>query len=168
MEGDLAKLPEIVALAKRYNAVTIVDDSHGTGVMGETGRGTIEHYGLLVKIDIITGTLGKALGGAAGGFVAGSDHLIERSSRNPAPQLFSNALPRDRRCSALAAIEELDSQPEMFAKQRENIALFPRGAERLGYKPHRRRKRDHPDHRRRDLVCDQDERHGCLQARACL
>ena len=77
MEGDLAKLPEIVALAQRYNAVTIVDDSHGTGVMGQTGRGTVEHYGLTGKIDIITGTLGKALGGAAGGFVAGSEALID-------------------------------------------------------------------------------------------
>ena len=71
MEGDLAKLPEIVELAQRYGAIIVVDDSHGTGVMGKTGRGTIEHYGLTGKVDVITGTLGKALGGAAGGFVAG-------------------------------------------------------------------------------------------------
>ena len=77
MEGDLAKLPEIVALAKRYNGVTIVDDSHGSGVTGPTGRGTIEHYNLTGQIDVLTGTLGKALGGAAGGFVAGSHHLID-------------------------------------------------------------------------------------------
>ena len=71
MEGSLAKLPEIVALCKKYGAVSVVDDSHGTGVMGKTGRGTIEHFGLTGEVDIITGTLGKALGGAAGGFVAG-------------------------------------------------------------------------------------------------
>ena len=95
MEGDLAKLPEIVELAKQYGAVIVVDDSHGTGVMGETGRGTIEHYGLTGQIDIITGTLGKALGGAAGGFVAGSDALIDTLIQRSRPQLFSNALPGD-------------------------------------------------------------------------
>src|ERR1700730_9002733 len=71
MEGSIAKLPEISALAQRYNAVTIVDDSHGTGVMGKTGRGTVEHFGLAGKIDIVTGTLGKALGGRGRGFGAG-------------------------------------------------------------------------------------------------
>jgi glycine C-acetyltransferase len=135
MEGDLAKLPQIVALAKRYNAVTIVDDSHGTGVMGKTGRGTIEHYGLTGQIDIITGTLGKALGGAAGGFVAGSDDLIETLIQKSRPQLFSNALPATVACSALAAIEQLDSQPEMLTKQRDNITYFRAGLIRLGYKP---------------------------------
>ncbi|MBV8246513.1 MAG: aminotransferase class I/II-fold pyridoxal phosphate-dependent enzyme, partial [Candidatus Eremiobacteraeota bacterium] len=102
MEGSLAKLPEIVALAQRYGAITIVDDSHGTGVMGKTGRGTIEHFGLEGKIDIITGTLGKALGGAAGGFVAGSQALIETLIQRSRPQLFSNALPATVAESALA------------------------------------------------------------------
>jgi len=135
MEGDLAKLPEIVALAKRYNAVTIVDDSHGTGVLGKTGRGTIEHFALTGQIDIITGTLGKALGGAAGGFVAGSDDLIETLIQKSRPQLFSNALPATVACSALAAIDELDSHPELLAKLRDNIAYFRVGLTRLGYKP---------------------------------
>ncbi|MBV8172839.1 MAG: glycine C-acetyltransferase [Candidatus Eremiobacteraeota bacterium] len=135
MEGDLAKLPEIVALAKRYNAVTIVDDSHGTGVTGRTGRGTIEHYGLTGQVDIITGTLGKALGGAAGGFVAGTDDLIETLIQKSRPQLFSNALPATVACSALAAIDELDAHPELLATQRENIAYFRAGLKRLGYKP---------------------------------
>jgi len=135
MEGDLAKLPEIVALAKRYNAVTIVDDSHGTGVLGKTGRGTIEHYSLTGQIDIITGTLGKALGGAAGGFVAGSNDLIETMIQKSRPQLFSNALPTTVACSALAAIEELDAHPELLAKLRDNIAYFRTGLTRLGYKP---------------------------------
>jgi glycine C-acetyltransferase len=135
MEGDLAKLPELVALAKRYNAVTIVDDSHGTGVLGKTGRGTIEHFSLTGQIDIITGTLGKALGGAAGGFVAGSNDLIETLIQKSRPQLFSNALPATVACSALAAIDELDTHPELLAKLRENIAYFRAGLTRLGYRP---------------------------------
>ena len=135
MEGDLAKLPEIVALARRYNGVTIVDDSHGTGVMGATGRGTIEHFGLTGQIDIITGTLGKALGGAAGGFVAGSRALIETLIQKSRPMLFSNALPTTVACSALAAIRELESNPGLLAKQRENIAYFRDGLKRLRFKP---------------------------------
>src|SRR5579864_8619877 len=135
MEGDLAKLPEIVALAKRYNGVTIVDDSHGTGVMGATGRGTIEHYGLQGQIDIITGTLGKALGGAAGGFVAGSHNVIETLIQKSRTQLFSNALPPTVACSALAAIQELEAHPELLAKQRENIRYFRDRLTALGYKP---------------------------------
>src|SRR5690349_19218670 len=118
MEGDLAKLPEIVALAKRYNGVTIVDDSHGTGVMGPTGRGTIEHFGLTGQIDIITGTLGKALGGAAGGFVAGSNALIDTLIQRSRPQLFSNALPATVACSSLAAIDYLDGHPELVRRLR--------------------------------------------------
>jgi glycine C-acetyltransferase len=135
MEGDLAKLTEIVALAKRYNGVTIVDDSHGTGVMGPSGRGTIEHFGLTGQIDIITGTLGKALGGAAGGFVAGSNALVETLTQKSRPQLFSNALPATVACSALAAIEELEAHPELLAKQRLNIAYFRDGLKKLGYRP---------------------------------
>lgn len=135
MEGDLAKLPEIVALAKRYNGVTIVDDSHGTGVTGPTGRGTIEHFGLTGQIDIITGTLGKALGGAAGGFVAGSSALVETLTQKSRPQLFSNALPATVACSALAAIEELEAHPELLAKQRVNIGYFRAGLKKLGYRP---------------------------------
>lgn len=135
MEGDLAKLPEIVALAKRYNGVTVVDDSHGTGVMGPTGRGTIEHYGLTGQIDIITGTLGKALGGAAGGFVAGSASLVETLVQKSRPMLFSNALPATVASSALAAINELDSNPGLLSKQRENIKYFRAGLKSLGFKP---------------------------------
>ncbi|MHB8141506.1 MAG: glycine C-acetyltransferase [Vulcanimicrobiaceae bacterium] len=135
MEGDLAKLPEIVTLAKRYNAVTVVDDSHGTGVMGKTGRGTIEHFGLTGEIDIVTGTLGKALGGAAGGFVAGSAALIDTLIQRSRPQLFSNALPATVACSALAALERLDDHPELVERLRANIAYFRAGLSRLGYRP---------------------------------
>jgi glycine C-acetyltransferase len=135
MEGSIAKLPEIVALAQRYNAVTIVDDSHATGVMGKTGRGTIEHFGLEGKIDILTGTLGKALGGAAGGFVAGSAALIDTLVQRSRTQLFSNALPVTIACSALEAIRVLESKPKLLAAQRENIAYFRAGLRQIGFKP---------------------------------
>ena len=135
MEGDLAKLPEMVALAKRYGAITVVDDSHGTGVMGETGRGTVEHYGLTGEVDVITGTLGKALGGAAGGFVAGSVALIDTLIQRSRPQLFSNALPATVACSSLAAIDFLDSHPDLVRSLREKTRYFRDGLERIGYKP---------------------------------
>ncbi|MGZ3519294.1 MAG: glycine C-acetyltransferase [Vulcanimicrobiaceae bacterium] len=135
MEGSIAKLPEIVALAKKYNAVTVVDDSHGTGVMGKTGRGTIEHFGLDGQIDVITGTLGKALGGAAGGFVAGSAALIDTLIQKSRPQLFSNALPATIASSALAAIDYLDAHPEVVDRLRENVAYFRDGLKRLGFNP---------------------------------
>ena len=135
MEGDLAKLPEMAALAKKYGAITVVDDSHGTGVMGKTGRGTIEHYGLTGEIDVITGTLGKALGGAAGGFVAGSNALIDTLIQRSRPQLFSNALPATVACSALEAIEYLDAHPELVNRLRENTQYFRDGLVRIGYKP---------------------------------
>jgi glycine C-acetyltransferase len=135
MEGSIAKLPQIVELSKKYNAVTVVDDSHGTGVMGKTGRGTIEHFGLEGQIDIITGTLGKALGGAAGGFVAGSRALIDTLVQKSRPQLFSNALPATVACSALEAINYLDAHPELMQRLRDNIAYFREGLARLGFKP---------------------------------
>ena len=135
MEGDLANLPEIAELARRYGAIVVVDDSHGTGVMGETGRGTIEHYGLIGQIDVITGTLGKALGGAAGGFVAGSNALIDTLIQRSRPQLFSNALPATVACSSLAAIEYLDAHSELVRDLREKTRYFREGLERIGYKP---------------------------------
>ncbi|HEV3091694.1 MAG TPA: glycine C-acetyltransferase [Candidatus Cybelea sp.] len=135
MEGDLAKLPQIVELARKYGAITIVDDSHGTGVMGKTGRGTIEHYGLTGQIDMITGTLGKALGGAAGGFVAGSGALIDTLIQRSRPQLFSNALPATVACSSLAAIEYLEAHPELVERLRENTRYFRESLQKMGYKP---------------------------------
>ena len=135
MEGSIAKLPEIVALAKKYNAVTVVDDSHGTGVMGKTGRGTVEHFGLEGQVDIITGTLGKALGGAAGGFVAGSKALIDTLIQKSRPQLFSNALPATVACSSLAALDYLDEHPRLVQRLRDNVAYFRGELERIGFKP---------------------------------
>ncbi len=135
MEGSLAKLPEIVRLAQAYDAVTIVDDSHGTGVMGRTGRGTIEHFGLEGKVDILTGTLGKALGGAAGGFVAGSRALVDTLVQRSRTQLFSNGLPPTVAASALRAVELLEAEPQMLGRQRDNIAYFRAGLAKIGLQP---------------------------------
>lgn len=135
MEGDLAKLPEILALARAYNAVTIVDDSHGTGVMGATGRGVAEHFGVLGEVDVITGTLGKALGGAAGGFVASSKTVCDVLAQRSRPQLFSNALPPTVARSAMKAIQVLQAQPSLVAKLRANTAYFRERLGTIGFKP---------------------------------
>ena len=135
MEGDIARLPEIIALARKHNASIILDDSHGTGVMGKHGRGTAEHFGVEGQIDIITGTLGKALGGAAGGYVAGSKTLIEYLSQVSRPQLFSNALPATIAASAGKAIEILEREPERVARLHEITARLRDGLKRLGFKP---------------------------------
>jgi glycine C-acetyltransferase len=135
MEGDIAKLPDIVTLARKYDAVVAVDDSHATGVLGKTGRGTAEHYGLLGQIDVITSTLGKALGGAAGGFTAGpaalSDYLTQRSR----PQLFSNALPPTVAGSALAAVRHVERHPELVQRLHENARYFRGQLAGLGFQP---------------------------------
>lgn len=93
MEGDIAPLPDIIELARAYNALVLVDDSHATGVIGGTGRGTAEHYNLSGQVDITTGTFGKALGGAGGGFVAGRKEVIDICIQRSRPHLFSNSLP---------------------------------------------------------------------------
>lgn len=116
MEGDLVRLPELVEVVRRHDAVLILDDSHGTGVMGESGRGTAEHFGLLGEVDIITGTLGKTLGGAAGGFVAGSRAVCEVLEQQARPALFSNALPPTVACSAYAALARLRSDPSLVRR----------------------------------------------------
>ncbi len=135
MEGDLAKLPEIVELARAHDAVVVVDDSHGVGVLGETGRGTVEHYGLLGEVDVITGTLGKALGGAAGGYVAASAEVCDVLAQRSRPQLFSNALPPTVACSALRAVELMLEQPELLARLRENTRVFREMLADAGYRP---------------------------------
>ena len=135
MEGDLARLPDIVELAEKHDAVVAVDDSHGTGVMGPTGRGTAEHFGLTGKVDVITSTLGKALGGAAGGFTAGPAALCDYLTQRSRPQLFSNALPPTVAGSALAAVEYLEQHPERVAKLRDNTAYFRERIAQAGFKP---------------------------------
>ncbi len=135
MEGDLAPLPQLVELCRRYDAVLIVDDSHGTGVMGPTGRGTPEHFGLQGEIDIITGTLGKALGGAAGGFVAGPRPLIEYLEQKARTQLFSNALPATVAGSALKALELLEAHPQWITTLHENAASLRTALQCAGFAP---------------------------------
>jgi glycine C-acetyltransferase len=135
MEGSIAKLPEILEIARRYDAIVAVDDSHGTGVLGATGRGTAEHYGVLGEVDVITSTLGKALGGAAGGFVAGSASLCDTLTQKSRPQLFSNALPPTVASSALAAIRYLEAHPERVTKLRENVSYFREQIVESGFKP---------------------------------
>jgi glycine C-acetyltransferase len=135
MEGDVAKLPEIVDVARRHDAIVVVDDSHGTGVLGPTGRGTAEHFGLLGQIDVITSTLGKALGGAAGGFTAGSTALVDYLLQRSRTQLFSNALPCTVAGSALAAVRTLEARPELVARLRENASYFRAAVRELGFSP---------------------------------
>jgi glycine C-acetyltransferase len=135
MEGDLAKLPEIVELAREFDAVVIVDDSHGVGVLGDTGRGTVEHFGLLGEVDVITGTLGKALGGAAGGYVAASEEVCDLLAQRSRPQLFSNALPPTVACSALRAIQVMLEQPGLLVRLRENSRIFREMLTGAGYSP---------------------------------
>ncbi len=135
MEGDLARLPDIVELARAHDAVVIVDDSHGVGVMGATGRGTPEHFGLAGEIDVVTGTLGKALGGAAGGYVASSVEVCDLLSQRSRPQLFSNALPPTVACSALRAVELVREQPDLLARLRENTRVFRELLDESGFSP---------------------------------
>lgn len=135
MEGDIARLPEIVALAKKYDAVVAMDDSHATGVLGKTGRGTAEHFGMLGQVDIITSTLGKALGGAAGGFTAGPASLTDYLTQRSRPQLFSNALPPTVAASALAAVQYTERHPELVTRLRENAKYFRGRLGELGFKP---------------------------------
>jgi glycine C-acetyltransferase len=134
MEGDIAKLPEIRALCDEFSGVLVVDDSHGTGVMGETGRGTHEHYGMAGKdIDIFTGTLGKALGGGAGGYVAGKREAVALLVQRGRPTLFSNALPVTVACSAKAAIDTLVDNPSLVKKLKNNVATARKGISEVGF-----------------------------------
>jgi glycine C-acetyltransferase len=135
MEGSIARLPEILQLAEDYDAIVAVDDSHGTGVLGATGRGTAEHFGVLGEVDIITSTLGKALGGAAGGFVAGSAALCDMLTQRSRPQLFSNALPPTVAASALGAIRHLEHNPQLVQKLRDNTRYFRDAITEAGFKP---------------------------------
>ncbi len=135
MEGDIAKLPDLVALARKYDAVLAVDDSHATGVLGKGGRGTAEHYGMLGEIDVITSTLGKALGGAAGGFTAGPLALTDYLTQRSRPQLFSNALPPTVAASALASVRYVEAHPELVARLHQNARYFRDQLLSLGFKP---------------------------------
>ena len=135
MEGEIAPLPEIRELCDQYDAIMTIDDSHATGVLGDTGRGTPEHFGMHGEIDIITSTLGKALGGMAGGFVASSREVIEYLVQRSRTQLFTNAIPPHSAAGALAAIDHLEAHPELVTRLRENTAYFREKLTALGYSP---------------------------------
>ncbi len=135
MEGAIAPLPDLIEICRRHDAVLVVDDSHATGVLGPSGRGTAEHFGVHGEVDIITSTLGKALGGAAGGFVAAADAVCDYLTQRARPQLFSNALPCTVAGSALASVRFLEAHPERVRTLRENAAYFREQLLALGFKP---------------------------------
>jgi glycine C-acetyltransferase len=135
MEGDIAKLPDLAELARKYDAVLAVDDSHATGVLGGRGRGTAEHYKMIGEVDVITSTLGKALGGAAGGFTAGPLALTDYLTQRSRPQLFSNALPPTVAASALAAVRYVEAHPELVTRLHQNARYFREQLLALGFKP---------------------------------
>jgi glycine C-acetyltransferase len=135
MEGAIAKLPDILDIARSHDAIVLVDDSHATGVLGKHGRGTAEHFGVLGEVDVITSTLGKAMGGAAGGFVAGAAALTDYLTQRSRPQLFSNALPPAVAASALAAVRLVEQEPERVERLRENARYFREQIVEAGFKP---------------------------------
>ena len=135
MEGSIAPLPDLAEICRRHDAVLVVDDSHATGVLGKTGRGTAEHYGMVGQVDFITSTLGKALGGAAGGFIASTGAVCDYLTQRARPQLFSNALPPTVAASALASIEYLERHPERVETLRSNANYFREQLLASGFKP---------------------------------
>ena len=124
MDGDIAKLDEICVLAEKYNSMVMVDDSHSTGFMGKTGRGTHEHRGVMGRVDIITSTLGKAMGGASGGFTAGRQEIIDLLRQRSRPYLFSNTVPPPIVAGAIAVIDLLSSTTERRDKLEWNTMYF--------------------------------------------
>ena len=135
MEGSIAKLPDILEIARAHDAIVVMDDSHATGVLGKTGRGTAEHFGVVGEVDVITSTLGKAVGGAAGGFVAGPAALTDYLTQRSRPQLFSNALPPTVACSALAAVEFIEAHPDRVARLQQNARYFRDSISEAGFAP---------------------------------
>jgi glycine C-acetyltransferase len=133
MDGDLAKLDLIVALADRYDAAVMVDDSHATGVLGPKGRGTPAHLGVADRVDIVTSTLGKTLGGAAGGFTSGRAEIVELLRQRSRPYLFSNSLPPVIACGALAALDLVERGEHLRHTLRENAAYFRAQLSALGF-----------------------------------
>lgn len=134
MEGDTAPLPELVKLAREHNAMLYVDESHSTGVLGKTGRGTPEEQGVHGQIDVISGTLGKALGGAAGGFITGKRELVDFLRQKARPYTFSNTVPPFIAMASLAAIEMLEKDNSLVQKLQENTKYFRTEIVKLGFK----------------------------------
>ncbi len=134
MEGDTAPLDKIVELGERYSAMTVVDDSHSLGVLGDRGKGTIEHYGVEGRIDVQTGTFGKALGGAGGGYVCGTQDLVDYLYHRSRSFIFTNALPPATVAGALTALTILEEDPGLVQRLRENTQHFRAGVESIGLK----------------------------------
>jgi glycine C-acetyltransferase len=124
MDGTIADLPAICDLAEKYNALTMIDDAHATGFLGKTGRGTHEYRGVMGRIDIITGTLGKALGGASGGFTSGRKEIIALLRQRSRPYLFSNTIAPPVVAASLKALELLSESTELRDKLEENTMFF--------------------------------------------
>jgi glycine C-acetyltransferase len=124
MDGYIAKLPEICDLAEKHDALVMVDDSHAVGFMGKTGRGTHEHHNVIERIDVITGTLGKALGGASGGYTSGKKEMIELLRQRSRPYLFSNSVAPPIVAASIAAIDYLTSSTELRDKLMDNTRYF--------------------------------------------
>ncbi|MFC9251366.1 glycine C-acetyltransferase [Amycolatopsis thailandensis] len=133
MDGYLAPLDEICELAERYDALVMVDDSHAVGFTGPTGRGTPELFGVQDKVDVLTGTLGKALGGASGGYTSGRAEIVEMLRQRSRPYLFSNSLAPSITAAALATLELLGSSSELLTKLRANTELFRRRMTEAGF-----------------------------------
>ncbi|EDQ06254.1 2-amino-3-ketobutyrate coenzyme A ligase [Sulfitobacter indolifex] len=131
MDGYLANLPEIVALAEKYEALVMVDDCHSTGFMGPKGEGSPAHHG--VKVDIVTGTLGKALGGAIGGYIAGPQAVIDLLRQRARPYLFSNSLPSSIVMAGMRALELVEQGDDLRARLFENTTYWRAGLEKLGF-----------------------------------
>jgi glycine C-acetyltransferase len=134
MEGLLAPLPELVRLAREHGALLFVDESHATGVLGETGRGTPEELDVHGEIDVITGTFGKALGGASGGFIAGRSPLVEFIRQKSRPYTFSNTMPPPVVAGSIEAIDLIENDPSIVTRLHENTQYFRREIVRLGFK----------------------------------
>jgi glycine C-acetyltransferase len=133
MDGSLAKLDEICELADRYEAIVHVDDSHATGVVGPGGRGTPEHFNCADRIDVLTGTLGKALGGASGGYTSGTREIVELLRQRSRPYLFSNTVAPPLVAGAIRAIELAEQGADIRARLAENTAIFRKGLEEAGF-----------------------------------
>ena len=133
MDGYVAKLEEICMLAKKYNALVHVDDSHATGFFGPTGRGSVEHCNVMDDVDIITSTLGKALGGASGGFTSGKTDVIDMLRQKSRPYLFSNTVAPAIVSASIAVIDILEKSTELRDKLEENTKYFRHKIQSLGY-----------------------------------
>jgi glycine C-acetyltransferase len=132
MDGYIAKLDEICDLAEKYDAMVMVDDSHAVGFVGRTGRGTHEHHGVMERIDIITGTLGKALGGASGGYTSARKEVVELLRQRSRPYLFSNSVAPSIVGASIKAIDLLTESTELRDKLQENTRFFREELSKIG------------------------------------